>query len=65
GSGPPVAVLKALRHPSVRLPGLLPPKRGCLKCERCSSADRACSGEPQDCAPSQTACLILTSETRV
>ncbi|XP_050786443.1 phospholipase A2 inhibitor and Ly6/PLAUR domain-containing protein-like [Gopherus flavomarginatus] len=38
---------------------------GSLKCERCSSSDKACTGEPQDCAPSQTSCLILTSETRV
>ncbi|XP_075764317.1 phospholipase A2 inhibitor and Ly6/PLAUR domain-containing protein-like [Pelodiscus sinensis] len=37
----------------------------CLQCERCTSADKACSGEPQDCEPSHTSCLILTSETTV
>ncbi|XP_067401970.1 phospholipase A2 inhibitor and Ly6/PLAUR domain-containing protein-like [Emydura macquarii macquarii] len=37
----------------------------CLQCEQCSSAEKACTGDPQTCAPSQKSCLILTSETRV
>ncbi|XP_074837599.1 phospholipase A2 inhibitor and Ly6/PLAUR domain-containing protein-like [Carettochelys insculpta] len=37
----------------------------CLRCEHCKSSDKACSGEAQECGPSQNACLILTSETTV